>query len=313
VITRREFVVGAAVAAAPRLGSRPAPQVEAIATLFHGQPDGQTTLVRFVVTGVDAPAARLRVLSTRGALIGTAGLVRRGDVLVGELWIPLASVVSVRSDLESPVTRGVHRTTHRLAPTPRWTVHWVTLAEPGALRARFDATPLLLRGAEAVMLTEAGVRLNPWSAAAGAHRDHLELLRIAAPAARLNASTGVPLSERALLPASEAHDPFVRRALALSGVAGIIDDRVAADPAALAFGDGRARMAGAVESWLSELGRTLEPSGGDAGRRSVTVVGTDAEFAVRAQRSVEEWNGLYAYPRIEVGRLGGLGGGGVGG
>jgi hypothetical protein len=87
---RRGFVVsvGSGLAAlGPRgAGAQPAVQVTATPTLFHGHPDGATTLVRFEAVGVDAPAGRLRVHDLRtGRQLGTAGMIRRGDHLTGEL------------------------------------------------------------------------------------------------------------------------------------------------------------------------------------------------------------------------------------
>jgi len=294
--SRREFVLAAA-AAVPGLTGRggPAPWVEAVPTPFHGHPDGQTTLVRFIVTGVDAPAARLRVLGPAGRLLGTAGLVRRSDTLAGQLWIPLATSATIRSDLETPVTRGVHRTTHRLAPTPRWTIRWLILADPGVLRRRLSAVPDWLLGADVAILSSAGVRLNPWSAPGPEGRDHLDLLRVAVPGRRLSAATGIPLSDRALIPEDERSAPFVRQALAASGVTGIIEDDAATDPAVLGFDAGRARMAPLVEAWLA----IRTPDSGSS--PTVTLIGADPDFAIRARRTVEEWNGLYAYPRIVVG------------
>lgn len=274
-------------------GARPAVRVEAIPTVFHGHPDGQTTLVRFLVTGVDAPAARLRLLDARGRLLGTAGLVRRSDALAGELFVPLARPVTVRSELETPVTRGVHRTTHRLTPTPRWTVRWLTLADPAALRDRLAAVPSLLLGAEVTLLTSAGVRINPWSGPA-AGRDHLDLLRLAVPALRLSAATGIPASDQALLPDDQRTVPQVREALRASGVPGVITDAAAENPRALGLDAGRARMAPLIESWLAA--RQPPPDG----RGTLALVGTDPDVAVGALRAVEEWNGRYAYPHLEL-------------
>jgi hypothetical protein len=295
--SRRQFLLAAA-AAVPGLTGRggPAPRVEALPTLFHGHPDGQTTLVRFIVTGVDAPAARLRVLGPAGRLLGTAGLVRRSDTLAGQLWIPLSTSATIRSDLETPVTRGVHRTTHRLASTPRWTIRWLTLADPGVLRRRFAAVPPWLLAADVAVLSSAGVRVNPWSAPGPEGRDHLDLLRVAVSGRRLSAATGIPLSERALIPEHERSAPFGRQALAGSGVTGIVEDDADTDPATLGLDAGRARMAPLVEAWLAIRTPDAAPS------PTVTLIGTDPDFAIQALRSIEEWNGLYAYPRIVVGR-----------
>jgi hypothetical protein len=292
--SRRDFLAAAA-ASIPALRPGAAPLVEAATTLFHGHPDGQTTLVRFEVSGVDAPGARLRVLGPSGRLFGTAGLVRRGNVLSGQLWLPLTAPLTVRSDLETPVTRGPHRTTHRLSPTPRWTVHWLTLAEPVALRQRLADLSASDLGAEVERLTAAGVRINPWSAPGPAGRDHLELLRLVVPARTLSGATGLALSQRALVPAPEQGDPFVQQALAGSGVEGPVQDDATADPAALGLDAGRARMAPRVEAWLKTL-----PTGAGAGP-TVTLIGTDPDLAIHALETIEEWNGLYAYPRIVVG------------
>ncbi|MDH5196810.1 MAG: hypothetical protein OEY20_06130, partial [Gemmatimonadota bacterium] len=76
--------------------------VDATPTLFHGHPDGATTLVRFSASGLDAPAGRLRVHDlASGRLLGTAGMIRRDDRLVGELWLPLAQPRRLRSELET--------------------------------------------------------------------------------------------------------------------------------------------------------------------------------------------------------------------
>ena len=82
--SRREFLsaVGAGVVAV-RPGYvdplRRALQVEAEPTVFYANPDGRRNLVRFYAGGVDAPAGRLRVFDSRNRLIGTAGLLRRGE------------------------------------------------------------------------------------------------------------------------------------------------------------------------------------------------------------------------------------------
>jgi hypothetical protein len=269
--------------------------VEAQPSLLHGHPDGQTTLVRFVATGVDAPAARLRVIGRDGRLLGTAGLVRRAGTLAGQLWLPLARPLTIRSDLETPVTRGVHRTPHRLEPTPRWTVHWFTLAEPVALRERLATVPAADRRGEVERLMAAGVRINPWSAPPAGGRDHPDLLRLAMAARRLSAETGIAVSDRALVPEPERSDPRVERVLRASGAGGVVRDQGATDPAALGLDAGRARMTPLVEAWL----RTLPAQAGTPA--AVSLIGHDPDLALRALGSIEEWNGLYAWPRIEIG------------
>jgi hypothetical protein len=294
----------AVAAALPGLGplARRAPRVEAVPTVLHGHPEGQTTLVRFVVTGVDAPAARLRVFGTGGRLVGTAGLVRRAETLAGELFVPLTRPITLRTELETPVTRGVHRTSHRLTPTPRWTIRWLTLADSDALRQRLAAVPPLLLGAEVAVLTSAGVRLNPWSAAASG-RDHLDLLRIAVPAMRLSAATGIPVSDRALVAEYERAVPQVLAALRGSGISAVVDDVAAVDPQGLGLDAGRARMTPLIEGFLAAQAPPPE------GRGTLTLVGTDPEIAIRAIHAVGEWNGRYAYPRLELPAAGSSGSG----
>ncbi len=296
---RRTFLhalVAATAGAIPRLGPGAAPAVDAVPTLFHGHPDGLRTLVRFAASGIDAPAGRLRLVDRAGRLLGTAGMIRRGDALVGELWVPLATATTVRSQLETPATRGVLQTTHDLRPTPRWTLVWLAIVDPPTARARLAAVAPLARGAAAAALVTAGVRINPWSPAPPGGRDHHELLRLAAPAADAFAHTAIPTSAIALVPSQEADEPL-RRALAGAGIDVAIPRTVLTDPLALAFAEGRARMAARVEEWL----RGLRFAAAEA-NTYVAVVGTeDPDVAARVRPAIEEWTATYAYPRIVTG------------
>lgn len=274
----------------PRGAGRPS--VAAVPTIFHGHPDGQTTLVRFLATGIDAPAGRLRVVDQTGRLIGTAGMLRRADLLVGELWLPLAKPLTVRSRLETPATRGVIQTTHRLHPTPRLTLCWLTIVEPHALEAHALDVPVLARGVDAAALFAAGARVNPWSPPAGRRRDHLDLLRAAVPAAHARVATGVAVSRIAVVDVARV-EPFIGPALAGSGVAVLLTTSQVMPPDVLGFGEGRLVMARRIEQWL-----TSETPGDTP---SALVVGADLEAAQRATAAVEDWNGTYAYPRILVG------------
>src|SRR5438270_13280616 len=60
--------------------------LRATPTVLYRQPDGRSNLVRVLVTGLDAPAARARVTDRRGTLVGTAGLLPEdaGPGLAGE-------------------------------------------------------------------------------------------------------------------------------------------------------------------------------------------------------------------------------------
>ena len=295
--SRREFaggLIGAAMGVTglrqpPRTGR---PAVEAVATIFHGHPDGQTTLVRFLASGIDAPAGRLRVVDQAGRLIGTAGMLRRADLLIGELWLPLTKPLTIRSQLETPVTRGVLQTTHHLRPTPRLTLCWLTIVAPDALEARAREVPVLARGVDAAALLAAGVRANPWRPPNGGRRDHLDLLRVAVPAAHARIATGVAVSRIAVVDADRV-EPFIGPALAGAGVELLLTTSRVVRPEVLGFGEGRPIMARLIEQWLM--------SDTPGGLPSAVVVGADLAAAQRAITAVEDWNGAYAYPRILVG------------
>ncbi|MDH3478546.1 MAG: hypothetical protein OEO20_09600, partial [Gemmatimonadota bacterium] len=85
--------------------------VTAESTPFYRQPDGQTSLVRFLATGIDAPAGRLRVYDRSRRLLGTAGVLPSNDGLFGELWLGVENQSLLVSELEAPGIRGIHRTT----------------------------------------------------------------------------------------------------------------------------------------------------------------------------------------------------------
>jgi hypothetical protein len=276
------------------------PVVAAVPTVLHAHPEGQTTLVRFTAIGVDAEAGRLRVHDARTArLLGTAGVIRRGNALVGELRLPLARRLAVRSDLEVPGTRRVHRTVHQLEPTPRWTIQWVTLAEPGGLAARFVGLHESEVADDVARLTAAGVRLNPWSApAAGRPRDHLDLLRVVVAAARASRVTGIPLSAQALVP--EPAEPFLAEVLAGAGVAGILPGDGRSDPVALGFTTSRGEMARRLEAWLGALGAGRPATAAS----TALIVDDDPDLALQSLPAVEDWNATWAFPRILIGTAG---------
>ena len=129
---RRGFVarLGALAAALkwPRAASAtpPGPILRAIPTVLYRQPDGRSNLVRVLVTGLDAPAARARVTDRRGTLVGTAGLLpeEAGTGLAGEVWVPLAEPAQYEIDLEVGKRRVFGRRV-RLVPPRRWTLYWI--------------------------------------------------------------------------------------------------------------------------------------------------------------------------------------------
>src|SRR5438270_465809 len=107
---RRSFVgwLGTLPAALrwPRAASATPPPpgtiLRATPTVLYRQPDGRSNLVRVLVTGLDAPAARARVTDRRGTLVGTAGLLPEdaGPGLAGEVWVPLAEPAQYQIDLD---------------------------------------------------------------------------------------------------------------------------------------------------------------------------------------------------------------------
>ena len=123
--------------------------VSATPTIFSRHPEGTTTLVRFVASDVDAPAGRLRVFDRQNRLLGTAGMLGRGDRLLGELWLQIERELRIRTELEMPGTRRPIRTWHTLYPEPHWSIYWITVANPDALRERFGKLGLLRAGVEA--------------------------------------------------------------------------------------------------------------------------------------------------------------------
>jgi len=101
------------------------PTVVATPTALYQQPEGRRNLVRIVVTGLDAPAGRARVTDRRGALVGSAGLLPAGPVLLGEVWVPLSEPSQFQIDVEVGKTR-VARSRVRLVPPKRWTLYWLS-------------------------------------------------------------------------------------------------------------------------------------------------------------------------------------------
>lgn len=295
---RRGFLtaLGAGLTAAypGRATARRAVTVDAVPTLLHGHPDGSTTLVRFTASGLDAPAGRLRVHDLRtGSLVGTAGMIRRDDVLTGELWLPLAQPRRIRSELETPGRRGPIRSVHDLTPTPRWTVYWLTLASPDAIRAAFADVPDLMRGVEAARMVPAGIRINPWRALTR-ESDHLDLVRLTVPAAIASRVTGIPLARVALYDGPPS--PHVERALRGAAVPLSLPRAYVIDPRALDLSEGRAASVARIEGWLrARATGTTERS------PSAVAIGSDLAFAMDVQPQVAEWNAAYAFPRFAVG------------
>ena len=299
--------------------------VTAEPTLFWANPTGRTNLVRFLVTGTAAPAGRLRVYDRSRRLIGTAGLLRVEDLLRGELWIDLERPVTVISELEAPGLGRVLRTSHRLVPTPRWTIVWLTAPDPAELRAQLEGLPTLNRLVQESIWREAGVIANPLASAARLHGlDHLPFLRIGAAGGALADSLGIPLATAALTEAVEALPSTTPLALAGAGIPLLVrrfgsepfawwrgpdGSRLlaatlpaGADPDALGFAAGPEEMARRVDLHLRSAA-VHEALQRDAAGEPLTFVAqtnvTDRLPAMAA--SVREWNRRFAHPRILIG------------
>lgn len=327
---RREFLAALGAAAATVRGwTRGAParlRVEAHATVFHRAPDGRLVLVRFIASGTDAIAGRLRVFDRRGHLIGTAGMLRDGDVLLGELWLPLAGPTRIESTLEVPGRRSPHRTSHRLVPPPRWTIHWLSNASMTDLAADEWETWWPVRGALSSAAGKAGLRLAPIPAAIDAiwaSLDHVDLLRLVAPAVTASDRSDVPIAQAAALTTAPAHSALAL-ALAGSGVDAVVVTGVApvlrlaaadgsdisvfgitrgATPDVLALAQGSAAAARRIEPWLA----TLAVAADDREPHALIAGASPATFP-RSAATVREWMDRYAFPRIVLDDIAGYGG-----
>ncbi|HKI95626.1 MAG TPA: hypothetical protein VJ992_10080, partial [Gemmatimonadales bacterium] len=322
---RREFLAVLGTAAVTARGwtraAAAALTVEAHATVFHRAPDGRLVLVRFTASGTDAIAGRLRVFDRRGHLMGTAGMLRDGDVLLGELWLPLDGSTRVVSALEVPGRRGPHRTTHHLEPPPKWTIHWLAGAPLAALAAEEWNTWSLVRGPLTSAAGKAGLRLAPIVAnleEQWASLDHVDLLRVVSPAATMSDQSNVPIAAGAVLAAAPAHSALAL-ALAGSGVDAIVAAGVApvlrltaadgsdvavlgiapgAAPDTLALAHGRAAAARRIEPWLATLA-----GAGDDPHPHALIAGASLDTFAACAAAVREWTDRYAFPRIVMGDI----------
>lgn len=296
-------------------------RVDAEPTIFYAQPDGQRVLVRFFVSGADAPAGRLRVFDRAGRLIGTAGVIPLGDGrLYGELWLPLTGPERVDSELVLP-GRPPLRTAHALAPRPRWSLYWTTVLSPDDLADRVRGLAPLHRGTQLGLWASAGVTINPLPAElAGRLVDHLPFLRLGETSRDLELDLGLPLNPVAVLPAPALDHPTLPLVLQGSGIryaatpgtgephwlVGPDGSRVmvaplypGSRPAELGFQQGGAELLRRVERWLGSL---PAPPANDG---AALIAGTRVEDASPdIVRAVTEWNGRLAFPRILLGSAG---------
>ena len=120
--------ISAAVGRAGRQAGITGPiSIDAHATALYQQPDGHNNLLRVTVIGLDAPAARARVMDRHGTLVGTAGLLPSGTgtVFAGEVWVPLGGPSDFQIEVEVGKQR-VARTRVRVVPPRRWTLYWLS-------------------------------------------------------------------------------------------------------------------------------------------------------------------------------------------
>jgi len=309
---------------------RTALQVRAEPTIFYGHPDGRTCLVRFVVQGLDAPAGRLRVFADGRRLVGTAGVLPSDESLRGELWLPLTGQTTVTSVLEAPGLREPHWTTHRLDNRVRWTILWLTPADPTRIRSQLLTLPPLNRAIQTAIWREAGVRGNPLSTLSRLHvMDHTSFLRMGAGARELELVRSIPASAVAYCDSLDALPRTTVLALAGSGIRYILHSDHAAvpferwtgpdgsrvltmqmtaggDPRTLGFADSTSTMISRVEDWLGSRERAIGASPSERSRESGEALaflgdGHPDESVADMVAAVQEWNRRYAYPRILIG------------
>lgn len=317
---RREFLrllAASGVAASWPLGRPAAAQVTAEATPFFAQPDGQRCLVRFFVSGMDAPAGRLRAFDRARRQLGTAGMIPFGDGrLYGELWLPPEMIDRLRTELEAPGLKQPLATWHTLVAAPRWTLYWVTLLASDVLERDLAGLEPAPRSATVAALQQAAATVSPLSGPLPVSIGDVPFLRMAEPAQRVAARVGLPLATLGAVAADDLEVPTLAPVLAASGVGGVVVSdgdsgglfwlqgpggtrllvaRLAAgaDPASLAFPEGGERMMRAVERLLGR---------GQPGPSPVAlVVGTGVRDAERCAEAVGDWNARFAYPRIVPG------------
>ncbi len=300
-----------------------APRVKAATTIFFAPPDGTRTLVRFSVTGLDAPAGRLRVYDRARRLLGTAGVLRRGDTIYGELWLEIDRDIQVISELEAPGLRGPFRSVHRLVPQRKWTLHVLTALDPVAVAQDLSELPALRRALQASLYKTFGVTTNPLPHSAEFPRaGHTPFLRMAEAAARVEARFGIPMSDAAVLEPGIQLSRASVLALAGCGIRMVTMESADDDPfkwlqgpdgsrllavvlppggstSALQFGNTPDVMAQNIETWLTHS-RVFRS---DAYERSAAIVvntSTDSDPAA-IKAAVEDWNARFTYPRITTG------------
>ena len=318
---RREFLKLLAAAGAAAAGWRVYPpvaaQVTAAATPFFAQPDGQRCLVRFFVSGLNAPAGRLRAFDRARRQLGTAGVLPFGDGrLYGELWLPPEQIDRVRTELEAPGLPRPLVTWHTLSASPRWTLYWITLLARERLDGDLSALDAPSRAATVAALQQQRAMVNPVPSPLPATAGDMPFLRVAEPAQRAAVELGLAPASLGVAAPADLEVPTLASVLAASGVGGVVVSdaeagglfwlkgpdgarilvaRVAAgsDPTSLSFPRGGDAMMRAVEGFLAR---------GETGQPPVAlVVGAGVREPELCTNTVQEWNARFAYPRIVPG------------
>jgi hypothetical protein len=277
--------LGGGLLAGSHVGATTSPRVSANPTVFFAPPDGRNALVRFVVEGVDAPAGRLRVFDRSGRQVGTAGVIRRGDQLYGELWLPLDRATEIVSQLEAPGLRGPLRTSHRLTPARRWTLYWVTATN--LLKGQV-VPPEFLDHAEFLRLAEnIPPEFDPFLLDADG------LLNRVATAPLMLAGSGIHWAG-----VQDAASPLARVESRDGSFVIAVLLAVARTSGDLGLAAGRNEMARQVEQWLEGPGAQLA----DDAHAVALMVGPDAGEAGATAERLADWNARFAFPRIITGR-----------
>ncbi len=282
--------------------------VEATPTVFYRH-DNNLSLVRFIVTGTTAPAGRLRIYDRSRRFLGTAGVIRSSGRLYGEFWLPFDGPTSFATDLELP-GRSPFRSNHRLVPKKKWTLHWTTLVSGDELSENLTD----IAADSDFPLDEQEFFLNP-----APTNDFGTLLldqkfRYLSTHAALANGLGIPVGEIAYF-VDQHIPPSTPALLAASGVRFAITQstdpvhwiegpdgaRLVAigvgnfgDPRALGFHSNTDAMVSLIERFLDRQTEENTTTVLVAGNN----LGTDRESVLFR---VEEWNGRFAFPRIQVG------------
>ncbi len=297
-----------------------APRVEARATLFYRQPDATSLLVRFLAHDVNAPGGRLRVYSRRQELLGTAAMLRRGDSLYGELWLPAAGEQRLSTLFEAPGLGRVIRSQHSIIPGRRWKLHIATSVSADDLVETLHSLPTVRRAIQAALYRRVHAtsdflrNLDQLGLA-----DHMPFLRTGIEARNLERELGIPVTRAVYFARGEVPLATVSLTLANAGVQVVGVEREAGEPfqwwrsanetsplvlaippggtsSGLALGAGRNTMAERIERWLEESPLFLSPTY-DPPVALIVHDGT-VESLQQIVAAAAEWNATYAYPSI---------------